>query len=253
MPSDAGATSRLKDIVYTVDEQVQTLTLCNLAVSGEVVETLVNYFDGQSVSLQRTDAERLPDDFAVLHDGETYVASSPVGDVYEAVRRDPELMTDDAPEEIDVPAVLQRIDETAFTSYDKARMVGASRRIERAAWETGGGELHAGFQYLSNAREQWRLYTRIAVSDVETHLYGADDWDVPPTDIHVHGYDVPEITDTWFVVYDAPDETDSLALLAEERGPGSYHGFWTDSPTVVDAIVGRLRSTYPPTSAVGAV
>jgi hypothetical protein len=48
------------------------------------------------------------------------------------------------------------------------------------------------------------------------------------------------------VVFDAPDEADGRALLAEERGPDEFHGFWTDEPSVVEPILDRLRAEYPP-------
>lgn len=243
MPSESGETSRLRDIVYTVEENVQTLTVCNLDVSDRVRETLADYFDGQSVTLRRQAVDALPSNFAVLHDGGKYVAASSVRAVHRAVTQERKAT---APDDIAVPDVLEAIDETAFTSYDKRRMIGASRRVERAAWEVGEGELHAGFQTLERAKSQWRLYTRLSL-ELDTHLYGAPDWDVPPTDITLHGYDVPEITESWFVVFDAPDEADRRALLAEERGPDEFHGFWTEEPSVVDAILDRLRAEYPAT------
>ncbi|MFB6171035.1 MAG: DICT sensory domain-containing protein [Haloarculaceae archaeon] len=246
MVADGDDTARLQDIVYTVDERIQTLVAYNLSVPERVASTLADYFDGQSVTLRRGQTDSaLPKNFMVLHDGEQFVAASPVRAVYDAVRRQSDLVDETDPAGIEIPAVVENIDETAFTSYDKARMIGASRRIERHAWEEREGELHAGFQRLSNARDQWRLYTRLA-SRVETHVYGAPDWSIPPTDIAVHTSDAVEITDTWFVVYDG-DEEKKRALLAEERGPGRFHGFWTDHPTVVDAVLDRLRAVYPST------
>jgi DICT domain-containing protein len=82
-----------------------------------------------------------------------------------------------------VPDALDAIDETAFTSYDERRMIGASRRIERTAWEGGEGELHTGLQTLAKAKSQWRLYTKLGL-ELDTHLYGAPDWDVRPRTSH---------------------------------------------------------------------
>lgn len=242
MSSEAGSTPRLRNIVYTVEENVQTLTVCNLDVPDRIRETLVDYFDGQSVTLGRQSVASMPSNFAVLHDGGEFVAASSVRDVYRAIKH--EEQTND-PDDIEVPDVIEAIDETAFTSYDKLRMIGASRRVERAAWELGEGELHTGFQTLEKAKSQWRLYTKLSL-EVDTHLYGAPDWDVPPTDIILHGYDDAEITESWFVVLDAPDDAHKRALLAEERGPNEFHGFWTDETSVVDAILDRLRAEYPP-------
>jgi DICT domain-containing protein len=243
---------RLPDIVYSIEEQTQTLSVLNFAASDRVAETLADYFADQSVTLRRTHtADGVPKNFAVLHDGDDYVASSGLRDVYEAIRPDASLAADDSPEHIDEPDVLDGIDRTAFTSYDKARMVGASRLVERTAWRAGDAELHTGFQRLSKARDQWKLYTRLALSDVDVHVYGAPDWDVPPTDVTIHGYDDAEITRTWFVVSDHPDDAYTRALLAEEHGPNLFRGFWTDDSDVADTILTRLRQRFPATPADG--
>ncbi|MFC7175670.1 hypothetical protein [Halosegnis marinus] len=42
-------------------------------------------------------------------------------------------------------------------------------------------------------------------------------------------------------MYDADTRRDSCALLAVERDPGSYRGFWTYDPERVDEIVLALR------------
>jgi len=241
MPTETGDTARLQDIIYTVEENNQTLTVCNLDAPDHVRETLGDYFDGQSVELRRERVPNLPANFALLHDGEEYVASSGVRDLYRAIERE-STATD--PDDIDVPDVLDGIDETAFTSYDTVRMIGASRRVERAAWEAGDGELHTGFQTFEKARSQWRLYTRLNMK-VDTHLYGVPNWDVPPTEITLHGYDEAEIASTWIVVFDGDDT--KRALLAEEHTQDEFYGFWTDESSVVDAILDRLRAEYPST------
>lgn len=240
-------TDRLQDVVRAVDANERTLSVYNFTGPEAVGEALAEYFETLSVELRRAatdDGE--PKDFAVLHDGGEYVAASAVRDLYDAIRADVPDHDETHPDDIRVPAVLDGLDQTVFTSHDKPRMVGASRIVERTAWRHGEGELHAGFQRLSRVRSQWRLYNRLAVSGVETHLYGAPDWDLPPTDLHVHAADAEEITRCWFVVYEGPET--QRALLAEERGPDRYYGFWTRRPSLVDAILDRLRTAYPATS-----
>lgn len=236
----------MSDIVHTVDEREKTLSLYNVTAPQRVADALADYFAVQSVKLRRSQTrDGVPENFAVLHDGEEYVASSSVRELYRAVKDDADALAASSPEDIEVSDILESIDQTVFTSYDKQRMVGASRLIERTAWRHGDGELHAGFQRLSKAQSQWRLYTKLGVSDVETHLYGAPDWDVPPTDIHLHEHDDEEITRTWFVVFDGGDT--KRALLAEERAPNEFYGFWTDRASVADAVLERLEHEYPPT------
>jgi len=57
-----------------------------------------------------------------------------------------------------------------------------------------------------------------------------------------------EIATSWFVVFDdgSDDEsaTQKCALLAEEREPREFYGFWTYDPVTVDYIVDHLESRY---------
>ncbi|WP_336037906.1 DICT sensory domain-containing protein [Halobacterium yunchengense] len=238
----------LPDIVDDVDERALTLSLYNADVPREVLVDVQSYFDVQSVDLRRagTDDGR-PRNFVVLHDGDEYVAASDLASVYRVVRPDSPLLAAADPSEVDYPDLLRQIDQTVFTDYGRARMVVASREIEAAAARYGG-TLHAGFQRLSNLRPQFRLYERVAAAGVETHVYGAPDWEVP-TDAHaVHASADPEITDSWFVVLDADDDAQKRALLAEERDDGRFFGFWTFDAGIVDVILARLAA-FPPTDA----
>lgn len=241
---------RLPDIVYTVDDQTQTVSVFNFEAADRVGDTLREYFANQSVRLRRGQTDdRIPKNFVVLHDGAEFLAASPLERVYEAIRTDAAVGGTTNPATISQPDVLAEITHTEFTSYNKARMVNVSRIIEQRAWKATDGELHTGFQRLSRARDQWHLYSQLAAGDLDVHVYGAPDWDVPPTEATIHGYDEAEITRTWFVIADTPDEASRCALLAEERGPDEFYGFWTDETQIIDTILERLRQEYPPTTA----
>jgi hypothetical protein len=242
-PSNAPS---LQNIVKQVEASAPTLTLYNADLDEEVGRDVRSYFDVQSVNLRRaaTDDGR-PRNFFVLHDGDEFVEAAPFRDVYAAIRPDSPLLNQSDPGEIDYPDLLRAVDETVFTDYGRRRMTLASREIEEYAYRHGG-TLHAGFQELSNVKPQRRLYRNIADADVDTHLYGAPDWTVP--DGHaLHEYEDPEITRSWFVVLDGPDE-DKRALLAEERQSGEFYGFWTFRSDIVDVILARLGA-FPATDA----
>jgi DICT domain-containing protein len=56
--------------------------------------------------------------------------------------------------------------------------------------------------------------------------------------------DNDEIATVWFVIFDgAGQDLAKTALLAEERSPGSYYGFWTYDPVFVDRIIDHLNAT----------
>jgi len=246
--SDDASGPTLQAIVRRVEGDEATLTLFNDDVSREEWTALQSYFDVQTVSFRRgrTDAG-VPRNFLVLHDDEEFRAAASLADVYSAIDPNSSMLAASDPERIEYPELLREIDQTIFTDYGRRRMTVASREIEEHAYRHGG-RLHAGFQSLSNAKPQERLYRNLAAADVETHLYGAGDW-TPPGDHVLHEYDDPEILRSWFVVLDA-DDRDKRALLAEEREDGQFYGFWAYDADIVDVILDRLAA-FPPTSGSG--
>lgn len=237
----------LQTIVRRVEGDQATLTLFNDDTDGSEREALRSYFDVQTVSFRRgRTADGLPRNFLVLHDGEEFRAAASLADVYPAVDPHSSMVAASDPDGIEYPELLREIDQSVFTDYGRRRMTVASREIEEHAYQHGG-RLHAGFQSLSNAKPQTRLYRNLAAADgVETHLYGAGDW-TPPGGHVLHEYDDPEILRSWFVVLDAPDERDKRALLAEEREPGEFYGFWTYDADTVQTILDRLEA-FPATA-----
>jgi len=244
-PTDAPP---LPDIVERVGDTDLTLTLYNDDAGRGVRADIRSHFEVQSVELRRasTDDGR-PRNFFVLHDGDEFVEATDLESVYTVVRPDSELLDVSDPTDIDYPDLLREIDQSVFTSYGRPRMTIASREIEEYAYRNGGS-LHAGFQFFSNVKPQYRLYDALADAGVETHLYGAGDWQIPSEKHALHEYDDDEITSTWFVVLDAERDTEKRALLAEERERGQFYGFWTFDADIVDTILARLDA-YPTTTA----
>jgi DICT domain-containing protein len=233
----------LSSIIDDVAGTARTLTVYDAEDSSAVAD-LRNHFEVQNVTVEEASAPEGPDDFAVLHDDGEFLAAAALGDLRRAVTFEAGLLDATGFEETQVPDVLKHVSDTTFTAYGKRRMILASREIEEQAWREGGGELHAGFQRLSLLRDQWNLYTRIADRGVDIHVYGAADWDPPePEWLTVHAADAPEIRDSWFVVFDAPDESDG-ALVAAERAANEFEGFWTYDSALVGDVLGHLRETY---------
>lgn len=142
--------------------------------------------------------------------------------------------------------VLSRIDRTTFASYDAAQMAATSREIEDRAWRYGRGSLHAGFQRTSTLATQERVYRHLARKDLDVHAYAVPEGDTPSVDgVDVHLVEDDEIAKTWFVVYDGDgDDESKCALVAEERDPGVFCGFWTYDSAVVDATLSHLSTRY---------
>jgi DICT domain-containing protein len=151
-------------------------------------------------------------------------------------------------------SVLDHLDETMFTSFSKGRMLAASREIEDRAWRIGSGELHSGFQMVSVLAGELDVYERLGSrDDLHVHAYAYPDTDLPDCEhFTLHPERTDEIAESWFVAYDGGGvDAAKCALLAEERLPGSFYGFWTYAPETVDTIVDHLRSTYAAPEAGG--
>ncbi|MFC7078922.1 DICT sensory domain-containing protein [Halorussus caseinilyticus] len=233
----------ISSIIADLKGSERTLTVYD-PTDETAVSSVERHFEVQNVEVREATAPEGPDDFAVLHDGDEFLAASELAELRRAVSFETGLVDATDLAETTTPDVLKHVSDATFTAYGKRRMILASREIEERAWRAGGGELHAGFQFLSLFREQWDLYGRIADRGVDVHAYGVPDWEPPtPEWLTVHDDDTDEIRDSWFVVLDAPDDRD-CALVAEEREPNEFSGFWTYDEALVGDVLGHLRSAY---------
>lgn len=232
----------LTELLAGVEAHERTLTVYN--ADATVVDALSERFRDRNLTVvaERTPSEK-PAAFVVLHDGDEFVTAASLSDVL-----DPARATDPPFEDAAYAPILDHLDETMFTSYDTRQLVAASREIEDRAWRIGRGALHAGFQRLSILETQLDVYERLADRDgLAVHAYAAPDVDVPShdSDLTVHVERTEEIRRSWFVVYDgAGVDVAKCALLAEEREPRSFYGFWTYDPETVDWIVAHLEAAY---------
>lgn len=230
----------LTELVTGVEDHEKTLWVFNADPAS--VATLRQQFGPRNLTVRdATTPSGCPSSFVVLSQDDAFVTAASVEEVLPD-DREPGTGADRP------RPILEHLDETTFTSYDTRQMVAASREIEDRAWRRGAGDLHAGFQTLSVLRSQMEAYERLASrADLAVHAYATPDADVPShdTDMTIHVERADEIRSSWFVVYDgAGDDVDKCALLAEEREPGSFYGFWTYDPDTVDWLVDYLERSY---------
>ena len=240
----------LIELIAGVEANEATLMVFN-ATSG-VAEELREYFSDRNLRVVSETAERAPDEFAVLARNGTFVTAVTVDDLL------PDRALDGSDDENgDEPTgsptgriggpVLDHLDETMFTSYAETDMVAASREIEDRAWRVGRGELHAGFQTLDVLTGETNTYDRLGEKpDLDVHAYAVAEGDAPaPEHFTVHIERTPEIRETWFVAFDGGGLDDAkCALLAEEREPGTFYGFWSYDPETVDYMIDYLTDRY---------
>jgi hypothetical protein len=235
----------LTELISGVKDHEKALTAFN--ADEERVDALRERFRDRNVSVfaERTPSGK-PESFVVLAENGEFVTAAPLDDVLASP-------TTEASPGFDGEAyrpVLDRLDETTFTAYDVDRMVAASREIEDRAWRIGEGSLHSGFQRLSILEGQLDAYGQLANREgLSVYAYAAPDTEMPDhgTDLTIRVERSEEIERSWFVVYDGGgNDLDKCALVAEERDPRAFYGFWTYDPDTVDWIVDHLESTYAP-------
>jgi DICT domain-containing protein len=262
----------LSELIAGVEDHEKTLTVFN-ADESVTTEFRQGFADRNVTVTSESTPSGKPGEFVTLsEDGEVLTATS-ISDFRAMMADDTVLGLSESP----YRPLLAYLDETMFTSWSTDRMVAASREIEDRAWRVGEGEIHAGFQYLSTLRGELPVYERLGSKRLDVHAYAVPDEDPPANrSFTLHIERAEEIERSWFVVFDGgasatPLETsdsgaeppssgasgqrsaagdrgrvddNKCALLAEERAPREFYGFWTYDPDTVDWILDYLDSTY---------
>jgi DICT domain-containing protein len=233
----------LSELIAGVEAHEKTLTVFNAAPS--VVADIRERFADRNLHVTaESTASGRPGEFVTLSDDAgVYTATDLASFRATLSGREPPMGPEGR------GTILEHIDETLFTSWSIDRMVAASREIEDRAWRVGRGSLHAGFQTLSTLAGELDRYERLGDSDIDVHAYAVPDTEPPDySSFRLHLDRGREIATSWFVVFDDGDEDDrttqKCALLAEEREPRSFYGFWTYDASTVDYIVDHLQSRY---------
>jgi KaiC/GvpD/RAD55 family RecA-like ATPase len=236
----------LSSLIDRVIDRGQTLTLANFDGTDDQFDRLANYFDTFNVTIREASLDReSPRDVAMLHSGDRFRSAAPVQSLLDAMAVEG---GEDGFET--VPELLAHVNQSVFGTSEVWRqaLVRTSRLVELTAMREATGTLHAGFQSFSRfgADDATReLYRQLSDLGVTVHVYGRPDADPPDSDRFVlHPDRGEEITRSWFVVYESDRSDRAAALVAEEREPRCYHGFWTHRPENVTPIRRYLETTY---------
>lgn len=144
--------------------------------------------------------------------------------------------------EPDYAEIFDFLDNAIFASYDRRQMLATTREIEGRAWRVGEGTLYAGFQRSAAFAAQTTVYER----SLAIRLFVEDEWSAAlPDAVDVVSGAGDEIGQFWFVLFDGGgSDMQKCGLLAEEREPDRYRGFWTYDPEIVDELMEYLQTTY---------
>lgn len=229
----------LSELIAGVEEHELTLTVYN---TEDVVSDLRERFADRNLAVETGETDAGPERFVALDKDGRFVGAAGLDELLE----DPEPKRASFDSDPFRP-ILDQLDETLFTSYSRSKVLAASREIEDRAWRVGKGQLHAGFQRVSTLVTQLETYSALGARDALTvHTYATPDTELPKQDEFViHTEETNEIANTWFVAFDGAGlDTNKCALVAEERAPGEFYGFWTYDPDTVEYIITHLSTTY---------
>lgn len=231
----------LAEIIEGVQSHRKALRIHNFTGDRSDLTAIREFFEPHDVDISAVsdDPARSTNEMVLSSNG-TVLAASPLADVLRYARAWQDSTTVGL--DTEPPEVFRRLHDNYFESTDKLRMVMASRIVEFRAWNVGSGELHAGFQQLSKLDNQHNVYRNLSNSDVDVHVYGAPDTELSSElDLTVHPGRSDEILDYWWVAFDGDgDDERKVVLLAEEREPNRFYGFWTYEATVVDDVLDRV-------------
>lgn len=232
--------SSIGELIRAVESESLTLTVYN---HGDVdLGPLRTRFERLNVTVETEETPTVPEGVAILHRGEEFLAADSVQSLATEISMDELAAGGDRTSPVFDFAEGSTVGARAV---EKSLLIRASRIFEMLAYREGTGTVHAGFQRLSlfaEGEHVQRIYRNLARLGLEVHVYGVPDASVEMDGVAFHESDAGEIADSWFVVYEGPGNAG--ALVAEERDPGEFYGFWTYQRPVAAGTVEYLEATY---------
>jgi hypothetical protein len=232
----------LSRILERGDQAERSLVVVNRTRPEAVMRLLQEAFGEQTVAVTETDIPDTDSDVVLLLDDTGVIATSTVAELMQCclvVNGDLYRTGTTGIERNVAPPTITRLDDVVFdlkgypaSNKQKLLLIIISRFIERRALLADGGRFRSTFQKLSRLQHEngTRLvYERLRESDVDVHVYGVGDADVPEepgftTHTGTHrGY-----REAWSVIFVPEDSAaESVALIALETGRNEWRGMWT--------------------------
>jgi len=237
----------------------RSLLLVNRDAPKPVATLLEDAFENHSLTVADREVPNGTEDVACLVEDGEVAATTPLSELeraYLLVNADRYRSGTKQIRSGSFPEVLTALNDTEFrvrgfpeSNREKLLLVLISRFIEHRALEAGDGRLRATFQKLSrldDERGTKQVYSWLADSGVDTHVYGIDDdaRAASELDVTVHtGRDEP-YRRSWYVVFRPPDGGDGVALVAIETGDNVWRGAWTHDADRVRRIDSYLDEWF---------
>lgn len=255
----------MNELFQYLDRHSRTLTMYDYTGTEKQLRELSQWLNGYGIDVGTVATNGAPlDNVAILHRGGTVLGAC-AGEEFLS-RLSFERAIEDG-EEPPVPEMVASLSPhvTVRPAQSVKEMVRVSREFERRALREGGGELHVGFQHLSqiaNSERTMEMYRTLANKGVDVRVYGYPDTALNSVPFTVVEDDHRKLDQYWFLLYDGDDNPQrKAALVSEERpeeaqamfsGPGAerdeptgvYHSFFTTDPETVDELFALARDNY---------
>lgn len=237
------------------DAPRRSLVVVNRTEPEPIMDLLDEAFGAQPVSVSEDDLPETASDTVLLLEDSDVVATSSLGDVMRCclmVNGDLYRTGTSGIDKYVAPPTITGLDEVVFdlkgfpaSNKQKLLLIIVSRFIERRALLADSGRLRSTFQRLSRLEHEEgtrRVYERLRESDIDVHVYGIGDAEVPEAPgFSAHAGSHRGYRETWCVVFVPDDPTvESAALVALETGDNEWRGMWTfdrEKASRVDDII----------------
>ena len=254
----------MRALLDYLGQQARTVTVYDYSGTAEQLAELEALLHGYGTHLETADTDGSgPADIAVLHQNGSVLDACAVDSLLARIdfERGFESASQPGSELLAELSGEVRV-KPALTITEMVRL---SRDFERQALREGAGELHAGFQQLSqiaNSDRTVEMYTALAEAGVDASVYGAPDATLEDIPFTVVEDELGELERHWFLLYDGDGNPDRKAALVSEECPtedgslvstvadatdqtaGDYDSYFTTDPATVDELFELARDEY---------
>jgi len=237
-------------------QRARTVTVYDYSGTPEQLAALEELVHGYGANLETADTDGSgPSDLAVLHEDGSVIDACAVDSLLAQTDFERGFESESQPGGELLAELSSEVRvKPALTITEMVRL---SRDFERQALREGSGELHAGFQHLSqiaNSAQTVEMYTALADEGVDVFVYGAPDVSLEDVPFTVVEDEDGELERHWFLLYDGDGNPDRKAALVSEECPtedgslvspvaesadrsaGDYDSYFTTDPATVDEL-----------------
>jgi hypothetical protein len=254
----------MRALLDYLGRQAQIVTVYDYSGTPEQLAALEELLHGYGARLETADTDSsVPADIAVFHQEGSVLGACGVDSLLAQTDFERVFESESQPDTELLAALSSEV--RVKPALTVTEMIRISRDFERRALREGSGELHAGFQQLSqiaNSDRTVEMYTALADEGVDVSVYGVPDVSLDDVPFAVVEDEHGELEQHWFLLYDGDGNPDRKAALVSEECPtedgslvptveasadrlaGEYDSYFTTDPATVDELFELAGDEY---------